>query len=58
MQFKCLEGLSLDDVRVMSPEEVKFHYGRMAEESQVEAARKQLLDALEVREVNVVKLRG
>jgi len=51
--MKCLQGLSVVDVREMSPEEIKLWYQRMAEEMAVEGARRQLIDAIEQN--NLVK---
>lgn len=50
-----------EEIKVMTPEEIKFWFQQIVEEQQVAEMRKRLLDLIDIQEAkeeNIVKLRG
>ena len=51
--MKCFEGYSIEQIKEMSPEEVKVLWDRFADESKVEVARAKLIEVLEISEAKI-----
>ena len=48
--MKCFEGYTVEQIKEMSPDEIKVLWDKFADESKVEAARAKLIEVMEIEE--------
>ena len=48
--MKCFEDYTIEDVKKISPDEIKLLWDKFADESKVEAARAKLIEVMEIEE--------